>query len=107
MPVPRCAARRRDGRECGALVSTPTATYCRRHEQLAAELGDDAVQTGGYARRRVPRDETPLIIEETQTAAPVPTIDGTAISRPRSDLAWRRRRPSPSTRSSWRCGALH
>jgi hypothetical protein len=37
MPVPRRAAVRRDERACGALASSPTATYCRRHERLAAE----------------------------------------------------------------------
>lgn len=69
MPVPRCAALRRDGRECGALASSPTATYCRHHEQLASELGDDAVRTGRYPRRRNPRLEAPVSIEETTTTA--------------------------------------
>jgi hypothetical protein len=67
MPIPRCAALRRDGRECGALASSPTATYCRHHERLAAELGEDAVRTGRYPRRRNPRVETPVTIEEAMT----------------------------------------
>lgn len=46
MPVPRCTALRRDGRECAALASSPTATYCRHHEGLAAELGEIAVRSG-------------------------------------------------------------
>jgi hypothetical protein len=75
MPVSRCLAHRRDGRECGALASSPTATYCRRHEQLAAELGDDAVQTGSYPRRRRPREEMLLVVDETPAAQPVRTID--------------------------------
>jgi hypothetical protein len=79
MSVPRCAARRRDGRECGALASSPTATYCRRHEQLAADLGDDAVQTGSYPRRRTPREELLLVVNETPAAQTVPTTD-TAIT---------------------------
>jgi hypothetical protein len=59
MPVPRGAARRRDG----------------RHERVAAELGDDAVQTGSYARRRTPREEVLLVVDETPAAQTVPTID--------------------------------
>jgi hypothetical protein len=69
MSVPRCAALRRDGRACGALASAPTANYCRYHERLAAELGEDAVRAGRYARRRNPRDETPVTVEETVTSA--------------------------------------
>ena len=64
MPVPRCAALRRDGRACGALASSPTASYCRHHERLAAELGDDAVRAGRYPRRRNARVETPVTIGE-------------------------------------------
>jgi hypothetical protein len=67
MPVPRCAALRRDRRACGALASSPTATYCRHHEQLAAELGEDAVRSGHYPRRRNPHVETPVTIEQTMT----------------------------------------
>jgi hypothetical protein len=67
MSVPRCAALRRDGRDCGALASSPSATYCRHHERLAAELGEDAVRTGRYPRRRNPRLETAISIEETTT----------------------------------------
>jgi hypothetical protein len=81
MPVARCSARRRDGRECGALASSPTATYCRRHEALAAELGDQAVQTGNYPRRRTPRVEMPLVIDVIPTATMEPVLtNGTAIS---------------------------
>lgn len=75
MPVARCPAVRRDGRSCGALASSPTATYCRRHEALAAELGDEAVRTGRYPRRRKALDETPLAVE----TLPMVT-NGTAIS---------------------------
>jgi hypothetical protein len=75
MAVPRCAALRRDGRACGALASTPTGVFCRRHGQLAAELGEQGVQTGRYPRRRAPRDETPLVVE----TLPVIT-NGSAIS---------------------------
>jgi hypothetical protein len=69
MPVPRCAALRRDGRACGALASSPTASYCRHHERLAAELGEDAVRAGHYPRRRNPRVEAPVTVEETATSA--------------------------------------
>jgi len=65
MAVLRCAALRRDGKACGALAATPTATFCRRHEQLAAEHGEQAVRTGSYPRRRVPRDETPLVMSRS------------------------------------------
>ena len=57
------------GRDCGALVSSPSATYCRHHERLATELGEDAVRLGRYPRRRNPRVETPISIEETATTA--------------------------------------
>ena len=41
---------------------------CRHHERLAAELGEDAVRSGRYPRRRNPRLETPISIEETRTS---------------------------------------
>ena len=63
MTVPRCAALRRDGRECGALASSPTATFCRRHEQLVIEHGEQAVTSGRYPRRRKPRLDTALVVE--------------------------------------------
>jgi hypothetical protein len=47
------------------LASSPTATYCRHHERIAAELGGDAVRSGRYPRRRNSRVETPVTIEET------------------------------------------
>jgi hypothetical protein len=55
MPVPRCAAIRRDGRACGALASSPTAVFCRHHERLVEKHGEDAVRAGRYPRRRTPR----------------------------------------------------
>jgi hypothetical protein len=79
MSVPRCAARRRDGCQCGALA-TPTATYCRHHEQLVAELGKEAVKSGTYPRRRSPREETPLVVEPVPVVETVPVTNGTAIS---------------------------
>ena len=101
MPVPRCAALRRDGRECGALASSPTATYCRHHEQLASELGDDAVRTGRYPRRRNPRLEAPVSIEETTTTAITsgaitPAEVGRCLHR-RRRRRWMRSRPRCST----------
>jgi hypothetical protein len=69
MPVPRCAALRRDGRECGAPAASPSATYCRHHERLAAELGEDLIRAGRYPRRRNPHDATPVMIEEAMTTA--------------------------------------
>jgi hypothetical protein len=63
------------GRACGALSSSPTATYCRHHERLADELGQDALRSGRYPRRRNPREETPLVVE----TEPMVTI-GKAIS---------------------------
>ena len=81
MLVPRCAALRRDGRECGALASSPAATYCRRHEALAAELGDQAVRSGIYPRRRKPSEDAPLLIDPMPTAVTEPSItNGSTIS---------------------------
>jgi hypothetical protein len=64
---------------CGALASSPSAIYCRRHEQLATELGEEVVQTGSYPRRRTPREEMLVVVDETPAAQTVPTID-TAIT---------------------------
>jgi hypothetical protein len=81
MTVPRCAARRRDGRDCGALASSPTAIFCRHHEELAAELGEEAVRAGNYPRRRRPREETPLVVEPIPSAETVPPkANGRVIS---------------------------
>src|SRR4029077_8606294 len=54
-------------RECGALASSLTATYCRHHERLAADLCEDAGRSGRYPRRRNPRVEAPVTIEEAMT----------------------------------------
>jgi hypothetical protein len=64
---------------CGALASSPSAIYCRRHEQLATELGEEVVQTGSYPRRRTPREALLVVVDETPAAQTVPTID-TAIT---------------------------
>src|SRR6188508_2356311 len=80
MSVPRCAGLRRDGRECGALASSPTATYCRRHEALAAEIGGAAVQAGNYPRHRTPREEIPLVAEGEPPTTKATTATVTAIS---------------------------
>jgi hypothetical protein len=77
MPVPRCAARRRDGQSCGALASSPTAVFCRHHEALATELGGEAVRAGSYPRRRTPREETLLVVETTETPETTPMTNGT------------------------------
>ena len=46
MPVPRCAALRRDGAPCGALASSPTAVFCRHHERLVEKHGEDVIREG-------------------------------------------------------------
>jgi hypothetical protein len=80
MPVPRCPALRRDGQKCTALAATPTAVFCRRHEQLAAVHGEEALRAGGYGRRRrKARDETPLVTEAI-AAASRGNANGAAIS---------------------------
>ena len=66
MPVPRCAALRRDGSACMALASSPTAEFCRHHERLVEAYGEDAVRTGTYPRKRNPKAET-VVTVETQT----------------------------------------
>jgi hypothetical protein len=70
-------------RQINDAVSTfreRTGVFCRRHEQLAAVHGEQALRTGSYAqRRRKPRDEMPLVLE----ASPVSTngaVIGDAIS---------------------------
>jgi hypothetical protein len=60
MPVPRCAARRRDGAPCGALAASPTAVFCHHHERLAGRHGEDAVREGAYPRNHQPRSRAPL-----------------------------------------------
>jgi hypothetical protein len=60
MPVPRCAALRRDGAPCGALASSPTAVFCRHHERLAEKHGEEEVRDGRYPRTRTPRTKAPL-----------------------------------------------
>ena len=63
MPVPRCAARRRDNQPCGALAASPEASYCRHHEKLVEIHGEAAVRAGHYPRRRNPRPEESLELE--------------------------------------------
>jgi hypothetical protein len=63
MPVPRCAARRRDGAPCSALASSPTEVFCRPHARLADRHGEDAVREGRYPRMRKPRQLAPLEAE--------------------------------------------
>jgi hypothetical protein len=62
MAVLRCAAVRRDGAPCGALASSPTARFCRHHERLAEEHGEDAIRDG-RPRIRSPRPTAPLEAE--------------------------------------------
>ena len=63
MPGPRCSALRGDGQPCGALATSPDATYCRHHERLAKVHGEDAVRQGRYPRKRDPQIETPVVVE--------------------------------------------
>jgi hypothetical protein len=63
MSVPRCSALRRDGQPCGALASSPTAEFCRHHEQLIEVHGEDAVREGRYPRSRSPQPEHPIVVE--------------------------------------------
>jgi hypothetical protein len=67
MPVPRCAALRRDGLPCGALASSPDAEFCRHHERLVEQHGEQTVRDGRYPRSRQPRNDEP-VIAETMTA---------------------------------------
>src|SRR4051812_43544530 len=60
MPVPRCAALRRDGAPCGALASSPTAVFCRHHERLAEKHGEGVIREGRYPRMRTPRQAAPV-----------------------------------------------
>jgi hypothetical protein len=62
MPVPRCSALRRDGLACGALASSPDATYCRHHERLVELHGEEAVRTGTYPKNRR-KTEIPVVVE--------------------------------------------
>jgi hypothetical protein len=62
MPVPRCSALRRDGLPCGALASSPEATYCRHHERLLELHGEEAVRDGTYPKTRR-RAEIPVVVE--------------------------------------------
>jgi hypothetical protein len=70
MAVPRCPALRRDGRVCGTLAASPEATYCRRHEALIADFGEEAVREGRYPRKRVPATSAVAVVAEVE---PTPT----------------------------------
>ena len=63
MPVPRCAARRRDNQPCGALAASPEASFCRHHEKLVAIHGEAAVRAGRYPRHRNPIVERAVAAE--------------------------------------------
>src|SRR5262245_57304573 len=69
MTVPRCAALRRDRAPCGALASSPTASFCRHHERLVETHGEEAVRNGRYPRTRTPRPRAPLEAELESEAA--------------------------------------
>jgi hypothetical protein len=70
MPVPRCAALRRDGAPCGALASSQTAIFCGHHERLAKKHGEEAIREGRYPRTRTPRQAPPLEAQlETENAS--------------------------------------
>ena len=64
MPVPRCAALRRDGLPCGALASSPEAEFCRHDERLIEQHGEPASRDGCYPKGRRPRD---TVVVETIT----------------------------------------
>jgi hypothetical protein len=81
MLVTRCTALRRDGRECGALASSPTATYCRRHEELAEEQGHHAVRSGTTLDAAGRANQTPLPVEAMPTATIDPSNAATTGSR--------------------------
>jgi hypothetical protein len=63
MPVPRCAARRRDGLPCGALSSSPEAEFCRHHERLIELHGEQAIREGRYPKSRKARETEPVLVE--------------------------------------------
>jgi hypothetical protein len=65
MPVPRCAALRRDGLPCGALALSPEAEFCRHHEQLIEQHGEQAIREGRYPKSRKARDTDPVVVEST------------------------------------------
>jgi hypothetical protein len=65
MPVPRCAALRRDGLPCGALASSPEAEFCRHHEGLIVQHGEQAIREGRYPKRRRSTDTKPIMVETT------------------------------------------
>jgi hypothetical protein len=72
MPVPRCAAFRRDGAPRRALASSPDGVYCRHHEKLAEKHGEKAVRDGRYPRTRTPRQIAPVEAQlESQHASGV------------------------------------
>jgi hypothetical protein len=75
MSVPRCRALRRDGRVCGALASSPEATFCFHHERLVEQHGEQAVREGLYPRSRKPRTEEPVIVD-TETEMTSSTGNG-------------------------------
>ena len=69
MSVPRCSALRRDGRVCGAVASSPEATFCLHHERLVEQHGEQAIKEGRYPRSRKPRTEEPVIVETEMTSS--------------------------------------
>src|SRR5262245_24533088 len=63
MTVPRCAARRRDGLPCGALASSPEADFCRHHERLIEQHGEQAIRAGDYPKNRRVKETEPVMVE--------------------------------------------
>jgi hypothetical protein len=82
MPVPRCSAFRRDGLPCGALASSPDATYCRHHERLLELHGEDAVRSGTYPKKRR-KAEVPVVVETETTGRNGHVLVTPAQVRPR------------------------
>jgi hypothetical protein len=68
MPVPRCAARRRDGLPCGALASSPEAEFCRHHERLIEHHGEQAIREGRYSKNRRSKETEPAVVETVPAA---------------------------------------
>jgi hypothetical protein len=69
MPIGTCPARRRDGKPCGARASSAEATFCAHHEGLVVIHGEEAVRAGRVPRRRNPRPEEVLMLEDTPDPA--------------------------------------